>query len=223
MFKEILVVGDVHLGFENKATLKKIYRIAEVRKPSIIVQIGDLYDLFAASSFVKPTIKTLEQEINEAMPKAERFWYNLQKAAPKAKCFQLKGNHDIRPMLRMRERAPDMAFLYDDSKLWRFKGVETIYDSRQELVIDDMLFIHGYRTKIGDHAKYAQRKVVCGHSHTGGTVFMNTFDGEQIWELNAGYCGDPLSYAFNYMKQKFTKWTQGYGYIDRYGPRFCDL
>lgn len=223
MFKEILVVGDVHLGFENKATLKKIYKVIEERQPSIIVQIGDLYDLFAASSFAKPTVKTFEQEVNDALPRAHRFWDTIIKAAPKAKRFQLKGNHDIRPLLRMRERAPDMAFLYDDSKLWRFKGVETIYDTRQELVINDILFIHGYKTKLGDHARYAQRKVVCGHSHTGGVVYMNTFDKGIIWELNAGFCADPMTYAFSYMKQKFTKWTQGYGYIDKDGPRFCPL
>ena len=63
------------------------------------------------------------------------------------------------------------------------------------------------------------KNTVVGHSHLGGVVYRNTFNGI-IWELNAGFCGDTESKALSYTPQRLTKWTKGFGFIDALGPRF---
>ncbi len=106
--------------------------------------------------------------------------------------------------------------------LWEFDGVTTMGSERDELIIDGILYMHGFR-KHGDHVKYNLMSTVCGHSHTGGVVF-HPIKGKTLFELNAGYLGDPKSAALSYTRQsKISKWTLGLGYIDDYGPRFVPL
>lgn len=47
--------------------------------------------------------------------------------------------------------------------------------------------------------------------------------GKTLYELNAGYLGDPESKALSYTPTKITNWTLGWGYIDEDGPRFVAL
>lgn len=219
--KTILVLGDLHSPFVNTKALKWAVDIARDRKPDLIVQIGDAFDMFSFSAFprsldyVKP-----KDEIEHGRVILECLWHDLQKASPKARCYQLTGNHDARVLKRVISTLPALECLIDLGSLFSFKGVKTLKSERDELFIDDLCFMHGFRSKLGDHSRHNGMKTIVGHSHQGGVVYQRLGD-KIIWELNAGYLADPNSEALSYTRQRrISNWTTGVGLIDELGPRF---
>lgn len=223
----ICPIGDDHFPFCHKPSGSLILDFIEAKKPDIVVKLGDTYDMSSFSRFAPRLTLSGREELIMGRQGAEEHWWSIKKLVPHAKCFQLKGNHDIRPILRLWEHNKDIGALVDGvfDKYWHFDGVETIDDPADELIIDDILFTHGHRTKIGDHLKSIQymHNVVTGHLHRGGTVFerVGALKGMTRWELNAGYWGDPFHKALLYrpMKKYFT-WTQGIGWIENRWPQF---
>ena len=128
---------------------------------------------------------------------AQDFWETISKIVPKAKKFQLKGNHDVRPYLRVLESLPFLESAVKDhfDKLFEFDGVTTIHNTRQELIIGETMFHHGYRSQLGQHRDYTLQNFCCGHSHLGGVVYKKLHK-KIICELNAGFMGDMESKVF---------------------------
>lgn len=216
-----LLVGDAHFPFADAQVLAWVYKISEKLKPDYIVQMGDLYDLFSFGRWAKSLdLTTPKQEVEEGRAMAEAFWKHLKKGSPRAECFQIIGNHDARVSKQLLDKFPEIAGIVDFSHLWKFPGVKSQPSEREELFLNHICFMHGYRSKLGDHSKYNQMPTVVGHSHTGGVVFQRQRD-RIIWELNCGYIGNPESLALSYgMQKKISHWTLGVGIIDDLGPRF---
>jgi hypothetical protein len=221
-YNKIVVIGDSHKPWCDPDALTMVYAIIEKEKPDVVVQIGDLMDMFAQSRFPRSlNIMTPREEIGLAKSQANEMWKKINSIVPNATKWQMVGNHCVRPLRQVIEKWPEgedfVAKAFKD--LYAFDGVTTIYDPREELYIGDIAFIHGYRSKLGDHSKYMLMNVVCGHSHRGGT-FFHQVSGETKWELNAGYIADPFSAALSYRAQRLHDWTAGCGIIDSLGPRF---
>lgn len=221
MGKTILAIGDTHFPFANKQSLNRIYEITKQVKPQIIVQIGDLYDMFSFGRFPRSlSVIAPKDEVSRGREEAEVMWRWLSRLSPKAKLFQLMGNHDERPLKKILTTFPEAESLLRVKELFEFHDVETLKAERDELIIDKILFMHGFRSKLGDHARHNHMSTVCGHSHQGGSVFMRLGD-KTIFELNCGYIADPHCEALSYTRQRrISNWTQGVGLIDANGPRF---
>lgn len=219
--RRILGIGDVHLPYHSQKTLDKIYRLAEKLEPTDVVQVGDLADQISFSRYPKVVKMDPEKELELARTAAEEMWAHFKGV----NCYQLMGNHDDRIFKKAVAHVPELASLVGKSlrEFYTFPGVTTIHDSRDELIIDDIVFQHGHRSKLGDHAKYNRRCTVVGHSHTGGVVFFPEREGI-LWELNCGFVADITSPAFGYHAQKkHHTTTLGVGWIDDLGPRFIPL
>ncbi len=192
-------------------------------KPKVVVQLGDLYDLYSFSRFPRSlNVITPAQEIKQGRKGAEEMWKAVQQAAGKdVECWQLKGNHDARLARSIANALPEvegMAAL----GLWNFPGVTTLSAERDELILDGIVYMHGFR-KFGDHVRYNLMSTVCGHSHLGGVAFL-PLKNKILFELNAGYLGNPKSTALSYTQQaKISRWSKGIGFIDEHGPRFIPL
>lgn len=221
MKHRILAIGDTHFPFASKAAVNRVVEISKYLNPSVIIQLGDLFDMLSFSRHPRShNLITPQQEIEDGYSHAVRFWHLLKKNAPKAKCFQLLGNHDERPKKLVINVAPSMEHLMTIRNLYDFRGVETMGSEREELIIEDILFMHGFRSKLGDHARHNRMKTVCGHSHLGGVIYER-LGKKIIWECNAGFLGDEETQPMSYTKQrKIARWTQGCAYIDALGPRF---
>lgn len=195
-------------------------------KPERIIQVGDLRDWYSASKFSRRVnLFTPKEEDTQATFYSNVMWESLNKWCPNAEKYQLLGNHCVRPIKRIGELAPEFEEDYIPllHERYTFDGVKTIYDPREELDLDGVRYVHGYRSKLGDHAAFNRMPVVCGHSHRGGVVTLNLAD-EIIWELNAGYLADATHPALSYtMQKKATNWTLGFGLIDSDGPRFIGI
>lgn len=218
--RSILVIGDTHFPFVCQDTLAFIFYWCEIMKPQVCVQIGDLYDMFAHGRFPRTHVAyNPAEEIELGQQMAREMWRKIRQLSPGVECHQIRGNHDQRPLKRILSAYPEGEIFFSVDRYFEFDGVKSVHNDRQELIVDGITFIHGYSTRPGFHMEHNHGSTVVGHSHKGGVVYRGTKDGI-IWELNAGYCGDPNSKALSYTPQKLTKWTKGFGFIDACGPRF---
>jgi hypothetical protein len=187
--------------------------------------MGDLFDLFSFNRFRIVPLKTASDEIREARATGTEMWRRIREKSPGTRCIQIRGNHDSRVTARAFDIDPRMGQLLEElgiSKWWDFEGVETVYDEREEVLIDGNLYTHGH-TKFGAHAPWYQRNVVHGHLHRGAVAYYKLFQTHHVWELDVGYLGDPTSVPLSYPKTKHQHWTWGFGWIDQWGPRFIQL
>lgn len=214
------LAGDLHFPFAHADTLSAFFEFLDRKRPARVIQMGDLYDMFSQSKFPRThNVYTPEAEMDVAYAQAKKFWKTVREILPDAACFQILGNHDIRPLKRLIETFPAGESFFSIERFFRFDGVETNFDYRQELCFDDVLYFHGYRTGLGAHRDFTLRNTCVAHTHVGGVAFRNYYD-RVLWELNAGYMGDPESKALSYTAQRITTWTHGWGFIDEDGPRF---
>lgn len=230
MAKTFVVIGDTHFPFTNLNTLYGKGGVIEAiknLKPDYVIQVGDLYDFYSWGKWpYKRDIFTPKEEIERGREMAVEMWQRIKKVAPrKCKLYQLKGNHDERPAKQLISRFPEIFSVMRDPihDLFVFDGVSTHREERDPLIIDEIMFMHGFRSRLGSHCIHNHMSTVCGHSHTGGCVYVRRGN-KVIWELNAGFAGDensgPLSYTRN---RAVSRWTQGFAIIDQYGPRFVAL
>lgn len=222
---KILIVPDVHLPFTDFKAIEALVEFSKRFKPDYIVQIGDLYDQYCFSKFRRSLeVVNPEEEVKEAFKLAKELWASLRASSKKAECFQLLGNHDERMMKRILDRCPEFESFMEKSiaELYTFKGVETKYDSRDFIEIEDIIFMHGFMCGLGKHLHQFRQSIVLGHSHQGGVWFEKHKD-KILFELNAGHVGDIKSRPFAYMPTKLSKSTKGFGVIEDGVPSFRPL
>jgi hypothetical protein len=215
------VIGDMHEPFAHSAAKRFALEVIRELKPKRAVQVGDVRDMFSWQKYPRShNVFLPKEEIELGTAAIGAFWKDVQEASPGIECFQLFGNHDIRPYSRVLEAFPALESLIDLRPLYRFPGVQLIEDPRQELQLDGVFFHHGYMTKAGANRDFMNVCTAVGHSHRAGAFFRTIWGGHQIWELNAGTLGDPKGKGLTYTPQRHTQQTLGLGWIDRLGPRF---
>jgi len=222
--EKVVIFGDLHFPYVHKKAYKWALDLCKAEKPTHIVQIGDLYDFYWFSKYPKKFLPfSPEQEVQRGLKQAEEFWGQVQAAAPKAKCFQILGNHDERPYKRILEKVPEFESLISLDNLFSFPGVETDFDPRSAINLSicgkKIRFQHGHLSGQGRHMLHNQMRVVVGHSHTGGVTYRG-LEKEIHWELNVGFLGDAEAGPLQYGPQRRRIWTKGLGIIDELGPRF---
>ena len=160
------------------------------------------------------------------MAMAVKMWDMVRYLAPDSECWQLRGNHDERPMKRILKRAPE----YEQwvsvglNNMFNFPGVFTKSEQRDELIIQlnniEIMCFHGWALKQGQHLAELKRNIVFGHTHYGWTHHLGQND-TTISELNCGYIANRHAFPMSFTRLRSTqKWTQGLGLWDQHGPRF---
>jgi hypothetical protein len=222
---KIAILGDLHEPFGSDKVKADFVNFVDKFKPDYVVQIGDLFDMYSHSKFPRSVnLFTPKDEEQAARKRVEELWQSVQKASSSSKCVGILGNHDQRPLKRTIETVPQFEHWIQKyfNELMTFDNVEMILDPKKEYIISDIAFIHGYLSKLGAHRDYMLMNTVDGHSHVGGVVFKQ-IHGKILWELNAGLAGDFNAKCFEYQNQRMSQWTNGFGYIDSYGPRFVPI
>lgn len=217
--QKIFVIPDTHFPFHNKAAYKKMIKLIREHKPHVVVQVGDLLDQYVFSKYTRNPNITLQQDVNEGLKLAIKMWKDIKKIVPKAKCYQLLGNHDVRVAKRISEKLPELAEIYNFTDMYQFKGVKTLKSDREFLEIHGIVFVHGWLSKSIDHAKFFNKPVVHGHRHRPAIEFDNS----RLWSMDVGYLADKDSIPLNYTASKHTKWTLACGMIENGQPKLFIL
>lgn len=225
---QILVIPDLHAPFHCKKSVKSMLRCVkqmEVKQNfTHVVQVGDALDLYCFSRYSKSVdLTTPKKEIEQGRKVLSELWEEVQTICPKAKCYQLLGNHDARLEKQILTKMPELAELVDISTFWDFPGVKTMPSQREELIIHNIVFIHGHYGRPGQHLNFNLMNTALGHTHKGSVVFRR-IKGKILWELNGACLADLSSVPLSYTAQrKLSNMQNGFGVIDDYGPRFIPL
>jgi predicted phosphodiesterase len=223
-FSKILCWPDSHYPFVNKEAEAKMIEFAIEHQPDYIIQVGDLLDCYSASKFPRSqNIFTPKEEERLGIEMATNAWKKLREGCPRAKCYQLMGNHDVRMLKRTLESLPIAEHWIEKyfKELFTFEGVETIFDTRQELEIDGILFTHGFLSA-GSHKEYYLKHVIHGHDHK-LYVQHRRLHGQNIFEMSCGFLGDVEAKALSYTPSKLANFQLGFGWVDQWGPRTIHL
>lgn len=220
-WSKILVLGDVHFPYDSKSSLEKVYQYCEYFQPEYIIQLGDLLDFYSFSKYPRSHNEfTPREEVRLGREGAENMWRKLKSISPKSKCYQLLGNHCVRPVKRVMEHMPEAEDWLEGyfKELFTFEGVNSVFDTRDELVIDEILFTHGFLGKEGAHRDFYLRNVVFGHLHKLWVQYRR-FHNQQFFEACAGFLGEPESKGLSYTPSKASNYQEGILSIDKFGPR----
>jgi len=223
-FPKILCIGDTHFPFTNMKAMGKLYEFAEVHQPDHIIQVGDLLDCYAASKFPRShNVYTPKQEEELGIGMAREMWSKLHKICPKAKKYQLLGNHDIRTLKRTLESLPIAEHWIEKyfQELFTFENVETEFDHRKEIEIGGILFTHGFLSS-GAHKDFYLKHVIHGHDHKLYVQHRRIHD-QNIFEMSCGFLGDIEAKALSYTSSKLANYQLGFGWVDQWGPRTIHL
>lgn len=214
-------ISDIHWPFCNDRVIEKFLSRIETVQPEHVIINGDAWDMYSHAKFPRShNLFTPREEQACARKLNEEFWREVRKRCPNAKLYQTMGNHDVRPLKRTLETYPAIedwvAKILEE--LFTFDGVQTIFDYRQELLIGNVLWHHGYRSKIGDHRDYVLYNIIVGHTHLAGVSYRQVH-GQTLFEMNCGLAGDPHAKGLTYTPQKMTHWTPAFSETDPSGPR----
>lgn len=198
----------------------KEFKAEHKRSPiTHVVQVGDLLDQYVFSNYSRSPGITPKIDIEGGLKMAGQMWADLKKIAPQALCYQLLGNHCVRLNKRIAERIPELAEFFGTKDLYQFEGVKVMKSDRDFLVIDGVVYCHGWLSKSLDHAKYFGRPTVHGHRHR---MAIET-DSPRIWSMDIGYLADRNALPLQYTQSKFSKWTLGCGVVEDGKPRLIFL
>ncbi len=226
---ELVALGDTHFPWGHKRAIDWAIAYIEATKPAYVVQLGDLLDAYCFSRYPRnPNIMTPAKELERGYNMAAEMWERIREASPKSKCIQLSGNHwPARLYKRVAEQLPEITGMLDGKieSLNTFPGVTSYHDDRRHVRIklpsgQRVTLVHGWFTRQGEHLRYFNESVVFGHLHRPHLMFDFQANGNPMFELNAGYLGDPKASVFSYGSSVRKKWQVGIGQIVDGYPSF---
>jgi UDP-2,3-diacylglucosamine pyrophosphatase LpxH len=220
----VVAVPDLHFPFHSQKKLDLLYKKIQKIEPDIVVQLGDVLDMYAQARFSKSLdVMTPAEELEAGMGAYAEFWATI-KGITRRGCrrIQLGGNHTDRVHKLAMDKAPELLPYLKIKENFKIPGVELHLNSRHELMIEGVLYIHGWLSKSFAHAKYFNRPVVHGHLHSAEFHMENLHEGK-LWSMSCGYLADPHQTPLLYRATKTEKWVHGFGVVDKDGPRFINL
>lgn len=219
MASKVLVIGDTHFPFHSKKAYKKLMKIVAKEKPTHVVQIGDILDQYVFSKYNRSLKITPEKEIKRGLALANKMWADIKKLVPKAKCYQLIGNHDARMAKRISEKLPELSSFVNLQDFYSFPGVKIAKSDRDHFLIDGIIYTHGWLSKTEDHIKHFGKPVVHGHRHRPAIHYET----KKLWSMDVGYMADNKSLPLSYTPSKVSKWTMACGIVENGQPRLLTL
>jgi metallophosphoesterase superfamily enzyme len=187
----ILVIGDLHAPFIKYGYLEFCQRIATKHGTNKTVFIGDVLDNhFSSYHETDPDGHSAGAELLRAKQEIS-YWY---RSFPEAHvCL---GNHDLIPNRK--------AMTSGVSNTW-IKTIDEVLETPnwnfvEDIIIDDVMYIHGTGRKAKRRAQKDLMSVVQGHYHS--ESYIENFVGEnfKIFAMQVG-CGiDRKSYGMAYGK-----------------------
>lgn len=169
--KEIFI-SDIHWPFHNKAAYNVVLKVMQYRQPDLIHIGGDGVDFHSISRHPKHMADRtlLKYEVDEARKEIAR----IRAASPKSKVNFQEGNHDARMAVYLRDRAPELADIFELTfpKLLQLDevGINWIPE-KQKYKVGKLYHHHGHLLPGGGvspaKAKFAKtfQNIIFGHHH----------------------------------------------------------
>lgn len=188
----VLVIPDLHIPFEHKDALAFCREEQEKWNCGTVIFIGDIIDdHYHSFHDSDPDGLSGGMELEQAILRL-KSWYEV---FPQATV--ILGNHDRIVFRRLYSAGISSRWLQPIEKIlgvpnWKFV---------EELVYNNVLYIHGEDSTAEAKASQEMISVVQGHRHTEAYIKLLQGREKQIFALQTGTMINFNAYAFNYAKR----------------------
>lgn len=187
----VLVIGDLHEPFCLDAYLDHCIKISKKYGCNRFIQIGDLIDNhFSSFHTTDPDGMSGGDELDYAIKRIKR-WVD---AFPKMTITL--GNHDRMILRKAFEGGIPKAWIKSFSEVLNAPG----WDFVEEIVIDDVLYIHGEGGTARNRMKRDLMSIVQGHLHTHSYIEFLCGKNFRIFGVQVGTGLNSKSFAAAYAK-----------------------
>lgn len=210
--RSILFLSDLHAPYHNKPAWKLFLRVARELDWWALVSIGDFYDQYCISRYVKDPRK-MRDFYREIQAGRTACLDPLNKIGFHRKIVTL-GNHDIRHDTFLRERAPE---LYNQCVNEDWLGFAStgwqVVPYQQHTTLGKLLLSHEVGAT-GAHAvlNAVQDNIVTGHDHRMCYVVQGTATGVLHVSATFGWLGDAEHASYMHSIRQKRNWAPGFGY-----------
>lgn len=213
IINKILVLGDIHLPYPDWNAIEEAYAFNRKFKADLVVQVGDLIDAKAWSTYSKDT--------DDLNPEDE-WQLSYDAAHDLADLFPdmvvLTGNHEARIMARATDAKLPKQLVKSIDEALGIPGWKFYRDSKPFQVntpAGPTIFIHGDEMAGNLKAKICKlgMNVVHGHTHQGEIVYSCNFE-KRVFGMDVGCMADLNSKAMSYAAKNPTSCFVGFGYIN---------
>jgi predicted phosphodiesterase len=218
--RRALILGDIHLPFQDNDALELAFEYGEEYKPDLILLNGDLFDFYQLSKFKKdPTVSSLKSEIEAG----KKFFDRLRNHFPDVRIVFRYGNHDRRfddhlmacaPLIW--EALPSLKDCWHPDAGIIEHRIEVIREQCQ-IMLGKLLVLHGDELPRGMQSPVNAARgvfiktfvpVYVGHFHQESKQPAKLPNGKRIMSWSSGcLCG--LSPAYLPINQ----WSTGFGTV----------
>ena len=194
-FEKSIFLGDVHVPFADKNSLKVAISFMDWFQPDNIFLVGDILDFYEISTFDKDPrrITDLQSDINKTVGILQL----IRERNPHGEIIYLEGNHEHR-LHKYLWKHPEIASLeaLEMTNLMHFKELDITYcDQFANVKLHGFLVEHG--SVVRQQSAYTARAMlekrgmsgISGHSHRGGSHYITNMSGSYAWFENFCLCG----------------------------------
>lgn len=216
-----LILGDIHLPFQDNAAIAAALEYGEEYKPDLVLLNGDVFDFYQLSQFRKDTsVAKLKAELEAG----KKFFARLRHVFPEQRIVFRYGNHDRRWDYHLMQCAPilweALPALVD---IWHADAgitehrIEVIRE-KCNIKLGKLLVLHGDELPRGSSSPVNAARGVfiktfvptyVSHFHQESKQPAKTPEGKRIMTWSSGaLCGLSPDYL------PINQWTTGFGTVD---------
>jgi len=166
--EKIFVIADYHIPFEDRETVKNVYKAMKSYKPDTIMLLGDMLDFFNISTFTKD--KSNQDNINEERDKVDAEFEKIRLICPKANVYFINGNHEDRLEKYILDNAADLSTLPELKldKFLKLSDYKIKYVDERYFKYKGIMFSHMNKLLTSGTARYMSKDLCCDvvHAHT---------------------------------------------------------
>ena len=215
---QLFVLSDLHITFQDDATLKAVIDCMADCQPDNIVLLGDILDCYSISRFCKrpDRVRNLQDEINI-------FYHTMRtikKELPKTEIHYVLGNHENRLEKLVLEN-PGLFGLkaLEPQQLFRLDELG-IYYHKTKVKINNFIYYHGdvvrkdasYTAK-AEFLDHKMQDGVSGHTHRLGSYYTSYEQSPTGWFENGCLCKIEPDYLNDPDK---ANWQHGFTIVDSF-------
>jgi predicted phosphodiesterase len=195
-FETAVVMGDLHIPFEDKKAVKVALDVAEDINPDIIILNGDVSDCWEISRFTKRL--DVDADLRDEIDQTRIFLMKLRNRFRKSRIIYIYGNHEHRWSTWIANNARELHGLRGLTLKEQFdcteEDIEVVYSGNKESSWLWGRLLIGHFDRVHKHSGYTAKNLldqkgislIQAHTHRGGSSFRRMWDRDLgAWE---GFC-----------------------------------
>lgn len=205
IFERYFFLPDIHFPYQDNKALKAAFYFLKDFAPDVVVQLGDLLDCYALSTFSKDASRLLSFE-NE-LELGKNFWKKVRQLCPNSDLYMLEGNHEERLQKTLNSKVPELSDLkaLKLEKLLDLGEYKVTFKRRHERLTFHDIFdcSHGFsvaaKSGMTAHKELDKRMIsgISGHTHRAGKIFVSKNNKDYFW-VESGFLGSTKA-GFEFM------------------------